>query len=274
MDTANIRSYNTTLKKMISLAKNLAKNEIPIIYELGHYLADNVISKVCMVVLARNNRPDLIFENEKDGRTYDFPILYKNMRREFFPNLEKYEKIVKDFHIERGIYQHRFESLKQTFRQSEAEKYVDFVINTMRKTGILGTKELIPYVSLLSEPTTVKNYEIRIKQDAYQELYNLLIDPEKKNIIIALKNKLDFRLKRYLKEDLIMEEHSSYGYTTIHNSEWSIDGFSQRFSIVDKTNNETFSYNQPTTNKHVLEEFLKYFKGCLKEQGINIKDFN
>ena len=113
MDSADIRSYNTTLKKMISLAKNLAKNEIPIIYELGHYLADNVLSKVCMVAMAQNNRKDLIFENKKDGRTCDFPILYKNMQQTFYQNLKSYEEIVQDFHIERSIYQHRFESLKQ-----------------------------------------------------------------------------------------------------------------------------------------------------------------
>ena len=272
MDNADIRSYNTTLKKMLSLAKNLAKNEIPIIYELGHYLADNVLSKVCMVVMAKNNRKDLIFKNKRDGRTYDFPILYKNMQQNFPWNLKSYDEIVKDFHIERSVYQHRFESLKQTFRQPEAEKYVEFVIDTMRKVGILGTNEPLPYVNLMGERLTVKNYEIRNKQVLYQELYNLLKDPKKKDIKIALKNKLDFRLKRYLKEDLIMEDHGSRGYKTMHNSDWSIDTFSQGFSINNNKDHEVFSYNEPTKNVHVLEEFLKYFRECLKEHGIILKD--
>ena len=144
----------------------------------------------------------------------------------------------------------------------------------MRTIGILGTDEPLPYVNLMGEHLTAKNYEISKKQELYQKLYNLLKDPKKKDIVIALKNKLDFRLKQYLKEDLIMEEHSSMGYTTIHNSDWSIDGFSQSFSIRNKRDNETFSYNEPTKNVHVLEEFLKYFRDCLKEQGINIRDFN
>lgn len=272
MDNANIRSYNTTLKKMISLAKNLAKNEIPIIYELGHYLADNVLSKVCMVVMAEKNRKDLIFKNKRDGRTYDFPILYKNMQQNFPQNLKSYNEIVKDFHIERSIYQHRYESLKQTFRQPEAEKYVDFVIDTMRKTKILGNGESLPYIRLMNKNLTHQDYKINYKQRKYQELYNILKNPKSDDININLRNKFDFAMIQRLKEDLIMEHHGSRGNIKLHNSKWSIDMFFNEISIHNEKSNEIFSYGELISNKHVLEEFLKYFRDCLKEQGINVKD--
>ncbi len=272
MDKANIRSYNTTLKKMISIAKNLAKNEIPIIYELGHYLADNVLSKICMVVMAENNRIDLIFKNKRDGRTYDFPILYKNMQQNFPWNLKSYDEIVKDFHIERSVYQHRFESLKQTFRQPEAEKYVEFVIDTMRKTKILGSGESLPYIRLMNKNLTHQDYQINHKQRKYQELYNILKNPQSDDININLIIKLDFAMIQRLKEDLIIDHHGSGRNIKLHNSKWSIEIRFNETSIHNEKSNETFSYGELINNQHVLEEFLKYFRDCLKEQGINIKD--
>jgi len=79
MDKKTIESYKRTVKKMVSLAKTLIKNEIPVIYELGHYLADNVLSKVSMIILAEKKRVDLIFKNGKSGRTVDFPEVSLNL---------------------------------------------------------------------------------------------------------------------------------------------------------------------------------------------------
>ena len=46
MDESDLQSYQQYLKEAISLALTLSKNKNPTIYELGHYLADNVLSKI------------------------------------------------------------------------------------------------------------------------------------------------------------------------------------------------------------------------------------
>ena len=55
MDESDLRAYQKYLKKAISLAQKLSTSENPTIYELGHYLADNVLAKVCMVIAKRKN---------------------------------------------------------------------------------------------------------------------------------------------------------------------------------------------------------------------------
>ncbi len=60
MDESDLQSYQKYLKEAISLAQTLSKNTNPTIYELGHYLADNVLAKVCMVIAKRNDRDELI----------------------------------------------------------------------------------------------------------------------------------------------------------------------------------------------------------------------
>ena len=104
------------------------------------------------------------------------------------------------------------------------------------------------------------------------KLYNILKNPQSDDININLKNKFDFAMIQRLKEDLIMERHGSRGNIKLHNSKWSIDMFFNETSIHNEKSNETFSYGELINNKHVLEEFLRYFKECLKEQGINVKE--
>ncbi len=222
MDKKTINSYKKTVKKMIILARNLTKNEIPEIYELGHYLADNVLSKVSMIILAENKRPDLIFKNNKDGRTLDFPDLYKNMQQNYFSNIKVYNNVVKDYHADRSMYQHRFESLKMTFRQPEAEKYVDFVIDVMKKTGILGTNESLPHTNLMTGSSIIYDYKIESKKEKYQEFYDLLKNPQMKDVNIALKNKLNVSLLNNLRDDLVMEFHRSRNDRILINSDWRI----------------------------------------------------
>lgn len=242
------------------------------IYELGHYLADNILGKSCMVVLAEKNRKDLIYKNDKSKYTHDFPELYESIRKLFYPELIEYKLLVKDFHTERNVYQHKFESLQFTIRQTEAEKYVDFVIAFMKTTGILGKNEVLPNIILTSKQIIYKNYETNRKQTIYQEFYNLLNDLNRKNFIIELHNILDNKLINYLKTDLVMEYHSGSGYKILHNSDWSFEMISRFCTITNKNTNEKFSYEEPDKNRHVLNDFLEYYKNCLKEKGITIID--
>ena len=73
-----------TLKRMLGVGKFLAKNEMSEVYELGHYIADNVLVKVCMLIGLEMNREDLIYKDDKKKRTEDFPNLYKGILELFF----------------------------------------------------------------------------------------------------------------------------------------------------------------------------------------------
>ncbi len=272
MDKKTIESYKITVKKMVSFAKTLVKNELPVIYELGHYLADNVLSKVSMIILAEKNRPDLIFKNGKSGRTLDFPELYKNMQQKFFTNINEYDEIVKEFHADRSMYQHRFESLKMTIRQPEAEKFVDFVIETMRETGILGKTESLPYIKNMNGSLVTNESIINSRQNQYQDLYDLLKNPQMKDVIIAINNKLDYDILDNLRKDLIMEISTSRLYSMLINSDWHIEKIRGVVYLKKIKTKEQFSYIKPKVNLHVLEDFLSYFREKLKEKGIIIKE--
>ena len=47
------------------------------VFELGHYIADNVLSKLCMLIGIEKNRDDLVFRNKNRNRTRDFKELYE-----------------------------------------------------------------------------------------------------------------------------------------------------------------------------------------------------
>lgn len=272
MDKKTIDSFNKTVKKMISLAKTLVEGQIPEIYELGHYLADNVLSKASMIILAQKNRPDLIFKNGKDGRTLDFPDLYKNMQQNYFSNIKIYNDVVKDYHADRSMYQHSFESLKMTLRQPEAENYVEFVIDLMRKTGILGTTESLPNINIMTGSLIRHDYKIEYQKEKYQEFYNLLKNPQMKDVNITLKNAVNHSLLNNLKEDLIMESHGSRGDIVLFNSDWGIDIIMGTLCLTNKNSNEQFVFTKPTNNVHVLDDFLTYFTKKVREKGVIIKE--
>lgn len=48
MVKSSIKEIHETLKNMLSYAMALSESKIPTIYELGHYLADNILTKVCL----------------------------------------------------------------------------------------------------------------------------------------------------------------------------------------------------------------------------------
>ncbi|MFW9897563.1 MAG: hypothetical protein ACFFD7_17290, partial [Candidatus Thorarchaeota archaeon] len=58
---------------MLCFAKEFSESKLPQIYELGHYLIDNFISKVCILV---GEEEGITFERiTKSGKvkTFDFP---------------------------------------------------------------------------------------------------------------------------------------------------------------------------------------------------------
>lgn len=190
----DIKSYKDTLKEMISIAYTLAESKNRVIYELGHHLADNTLSKVCMLIAMIDNKDALVFINGKDGETHNFPSLYRNIIEQFYLDLPKYEDLVKKFHRDRNIYQHRFETLAKTFVQQEAKKYVTFVISVMKKAKIIEANEVIPSADIKNDFTEIrKSITLSIENEFYifyNSCYNKFINDKNtfNELLITLNN--------------------------------------------------------------------------------------
>jgi len=269
IDKSDLKEYQDYLKEAISLARKLSINKNPTIYELGHYLADNILAKVCMVIAKRNDRDDLIFKNGKNGYTHNFDFLYKNIIEKYYPELPKYELIVKKYHADRGFYQHRFDSLEKIFRQAQAKKYVDFVIEVMRKTGILGQYENLPIINLYSG-SIQQDYSIRSKQKKYQKFYDTLKDRTNENQVNAIYIQIN-GIRNNVEEDFSLMFFNNGGMKFLRNANWELYIGRIEFSIHNQKTNEGYSSSQPEENLHVLNDFLDYYKKNLKNLGIEIK---
>ncbi len=270
MDESDLQSYQQYLKEAISLALNLSKNKNPTIYELGHYLADNILAKACMVIAKRNGRDDFIFKNGKDGYTHNFDFLYKNIIEKYYPELPNYESIAKRYHADRGFYQHRFESLGKIFRQTEAEKYVDFVIDVMRKTEILGKYENLPLINMYSGNIR-QDLTLSSKQKNYQKFYDILKDTSSENRENAIYIQI-MSLRFNIQRDFNMIFKNNRWIKFFRNAYWIID---IQDNILDLHNQKTakdYSSGHPNENLDVLNEFLDYYRKTLKSLGIEIKE--
>ena len=270
MDESDLQSYQKYLKEAISLALTLSKNTNPTIYELGHYLADNVLAKVCMVIAKRNEKDELIFKNGKNGYTHNFDVLYKNIIEKYYPELPEYDLLVKNYHADRGFYQHRFESLGKIFRQAEADKYVDFVIDVMRKTEVLGKYESLPSINIYSGNIR-QDFSISSKQKNYQKFYDILKDTSNENrvntIYIQIKH-LRFNIER----DFNMIFNNSHGMKFFRNADWEVYIRITEFDIHNQKIHKGYSSTHPNENLDVLNEFLDYYRKNLKSLGIEIKE--
>ena len=47
---SSLDEIHDTIKTMFSYALALTDSQIPTVYELGHYLADNILAKICLAV--------------------------------------------------------------------------------------------------------------------------------------------------------------------------------------------------------------------------------
>ena len=50
MPRSSLDEIHETIKTMLSYALALSESPIPTVYELAHYLADNILAKVCLAV--------------------------------------------------------------------------------------------------------------------------------------------------------------------------------------------------------------------------------
>ena len=154
--------------KMYQFAKELSNSDNPQLYELGHYLTDNIISKICMLVAIENNKKFTRKTNNGKELSLTFRKLYNGVLKETYPSVPDYEEI-ESLHDERNIYQHEARSITYHVNRQYALDYLEKVKKIMIATNILninGEIEATKYFSednkaLLDNETKKKNKKIQ-----------------------------------------------------------------------------------------------------------------
>ena len=72
---------------MYQFAKELSNSDNPQLYELGHYLTDNIISKICMLIAIENNQK--FTRKTPNGKELSLPFrkLYKSVLKKIYPSV-------------------------------------------------------------------------------------------------------------------------------------------------------------------------------------------
>lgn len=157
------------LRGMYRFAKELCETEIPQIYEFGHYLIDNLISKICMIV---GEEEGIEFESKtKSGKikTYDFHNLYKKILLSKYNNAPDYSKVEK-LHEQRNNYQHGRLSIDHIFHQQYALEYLEKAEEIMKIIGIFGIDDEIPATNYF-----IKDLQNHYKNENFKENKELRI---------------------------------------------------------------------------------------------------
>ncbi len=106
------------LIRLYSLAKELSNLDYPKLYELGHYLTDNLISKICMLIAKENNQKFTKTTKNGNERTLSFHKLYNGILKKNYPDAPDYNEL-ESLHNERNIYQHEFSSITDHFNKRD-----------------------------------------------------------------------------------------------------------------------------------------------------------
>ncbi len=122
---------------MYKLALELSKTNIALLYELSHYLVDNLISKLC-IILAKEK--GILYSNPR-GFTLSFDNLYKKILMAHF-NVPNYEREVKALHKQRNIFTHDSKSITYNIRKNFVQGYVKIAEAILREIGIIDKKEI------------------------------------------------------------------------------------------------------------------------------------
>ncbi len=120
------------IKKMFSFAKELCNSDIPQFYELGHYMTDNLISKIGIIIATENG---LNFSRRiKGGKviTNSFYDLYNKILKFKFPSIPDFKRI-ESLHDKRNIYQHGETSITTHFNKEYAQQYIVLAEEVLNK---------------------------------------------------------------------------------------------------------------------------------------------
>lgn len=279
MPRSSLKEIHQTIKTMFSYALSLSESQIPTVYELAHYLADNILAKICLAVAIDKGEEQQTFTSTKySTKTKGLFDLYNDHLKPHYSQVPNYDPDIKQFHEERNVYQHDVESFDMTMRQPRAISYIKIVEQIMRIVGIIAIGETIQPRSLTGsiKANNQSVRQIQLKETKYQQLHDLFKKKNDPDIIIKIKNQLDWMTIYDLKKILSMQSSPPYQSPIfIWNSRFQIlyagTMSGPRLTITRKGVNEA-SYNPmvPDMNRDVLDDFLEYYRNCFKDIGINL----
>ena len=167
---------------MYQFAKELSNSDNPQLYELGHYLTDNIISKICMLVAIENNKKITKITPKGKELSLSFHKLYNGVLKEIYPSVPDYKEIAR-LHDERNRYQHEAWSITHHFNRQYALDYLEKVKEIMIATNMLDSNSEIEATNYFSKDnkalpdneTKKKNKEIqKMCIDSLQDLCSYL----------------------------------------------------------------------------------------------------
>lgn len=110
---------------------------------------DNLISKVCIFIAQEKGLTYSSITKSGVTRTFDFPVLYKNILMANYPSIPNYDTELKNLHDLRNIFQHGFESITLGIRPEYGKRYVAITEKIMKEIGIVDPNEDIEPSSFL-----------------------------------------------------------------------------------------------------------------------------
>ena len=267
-----------TLKRMLSVAKALVENESNEIFELAHHIADNVLNKICMLVGIEKNGENSIYDflPDRRQRTKDFNILYKTILEKYYPNVPKYNDIIRKYHRNRNTYNHDIISLDFSIRKPLAINYIKCVEDILKKVGYLGNETINPS-SLISNTLLTDLHSSHNKQlvQKFKKLYNRLASKNPEHVIIDVKTLVEdigeIELGRILKMEYTPD--SKERTMLIQHHKWNLSiriGSSRHLRLIKYVNgnSQTYDFEIPNQNEDILNEFLDVIRDRFKEHRI------
>jgi hypothetical protein len=277
MTTNTLENEKKILIEMFQFAKEFSYSEIPKLYELGHYLTDNLLSKVCMVV---GNENGIAFEyTTRTGniRTHDLKWLYNNILEVVYhqQQLPDYDNEIKDLHEQRNNYQHGYLSIISHFNKQYAIDYNNKVEKVFDQIGFFrkpSDKKLTNYLkSNLSFSITKKSSEPYYAK-GFRTLYRRLAKKDSTNIGIELLNIIQHEIGITKFNSVMAFKKNDYFYNDL----WTltifqfISGFSAGLKDMVNPNQKSYNFYKPNDNVHVLDNFLKYMKEQCQKNDISL----
>jgi len=247
-----------TLKRMLSVAKTLVENESNEIFELAHHIADNVLNKICMLVGIEKNGENSIYEflRGRRQRTKDFNILYKTILEKYYPNVPKYDDIIRKYHRNRNTYNHDIISLDFSIRKPLALNYIKCVEDILKEVGYLGNETINPS-SLISNTLLTDLHSSHNKQlvQKFKKFYNRLASKNPEHVIIDVKTLVEdigeIDLGRILKMEYTPEGKERT--MLIQHHKWNLSikiGSSRHLRLIKYVNgnSQTYDFEIPNQN--------------------------
>lgn len=137
----SIKPEHKVFLNLFRLALEFSKSKSQIINELSHYLVDNLISKICIFIAQEKGLTYSSTTKSGATRTFNFPVLYKNILMANYPSVPDYETKVKSLHDLRNIFQHGSESITLSIRYEYAKSYVEITETILKEIGVVNLNE-------------------------------------------------------------------------------------------------------------------------------------